>query len=126
MTKLQFNLHRNYAILPSKYPFILMFLGIFFLLLFNEINYLFFQEINNVRANAEERVKELEIDHKGVVARLEQQLSDHRQRSLATLQDRDQEIHRLTLELHEMAKLPTKVDFTDDKYTKNLSLTSYL
>ena len=41
--------------------------------------------------------------------KLEQQLCDHRQRSLTTLQDRDQEIHRLTQELHELSKLPTQV-----------------
>lgn len=60
--------------------------------------------MKGVRSDHEQKARQLEQDHKAAVANLEQQLAGHCQRSLITLQDREEEIHRLTKEISHLTR----------------------
>ncbi|RXG68233.1 GRIP and coiled-coil domain-containing protein 1 [Armadillidium vulgare] len=62
------------------------------------------EELKKLRQNHEESLKNLEQECKVSVANLEQQLAEHCQRSLMTLQERDDEIHRLSKEIFKLNK----------------------
>ncbi|KAF2358460.1 GRIP domain [Trinorchestia longiramus] len=61
------------------------------------------QECRNLRTECEQRITSAQQSHRAVVCSLEQQLTSQRLHSLATLQERDVELHRLQQQLHSLA-----------------------
>ncbi|XP_076062611.1 GRIP and coiled-coil domain-containing protein 1-like [Oratosquilla oratoria] len=60
------------------------------------------EDVASTKAKYEQQIYKLENDHRVNISRLEQQLAGHQERSLATLQERDEEIQRLTKEVHDL------------------------
>uniref|UniRef100_A0A2P2HZ50 GRIP and coiled-coil domain-containing protein 1-like n=1 Tax=Hirondellea gigas TaxID=1518452 RepID=A0A2P2HZ50_9CRUS len=61
------------------------------------------QECRSVRADGDERMMSAQQSHRAVVCSLEQQLTSQRLHSIATLQERDVELHRLQKQLHSLS-----------------------
>ncbi|KAK4326785.1 hypothetical protein Pmani_002712 [Petrolisthes manimaculis] len=64
------------------------------------------QELTSLRETHENQLRRVESENRATIAALEEQLSLQQQRSLSTLSERDQEIQRLTEQLHQRHKSP--------------------